>query len=761
MAADLPELTEQARAAAAAIGLTNEEYAKLADAQDKAAKKSAANAAIFAQTAEGQRKIAEGQQKIAENAAAELKLLGDAAQRQADKAQDIFHKGVGGEQLAGHLRDVREGYRLAADKELDFETRLTAGTGVLGIAAGAALDFGRALNDVMLAAEAEREQINLLSAAHSEMRRETQDTISLSNESALREQALAHGLELTAADYGVAARAAREYAAIHGGDMSAAIQHVIGDLQGQAGATGSVLTQTERTSAALARMREEQQHLGPLVRSRAEDQQAWTARLHDFGQEVIAAMAATESMSEIDHRIMAGETADHTQQIAQHEAERLAHERTAQAQEAARASAQRLKQEHIELAAGMDQVKTAAAMLQSAMNMDVGTADRFAARLAAARAAVEQGVARRAEDRAVRRALTAYHGTARTDAMAGGGVQAGGGPGFTGDQRDEMNRQITAIEVQMHDQSIRFERMHGKVHETVQHFLQREQAEMRRAMELRQRMLAELDMGMAAVAAHGTEADRVAAREAQNADVEDLAGGKSGAWRTRKTEYDAEKTQIAAVALERKTALDAEQDAHDWRLQSSRAWRDTLHTDQSAVQSFTEFSTAAFNNVTGSFKAHLSALIVGKETIGEALSGMLQETLLSVATEAAVQALFEGAKAIAAAASDRYDQAAEHAYAAAAYAATAIATGVGAGVMARSSAAAPNGSGAASPRPANAASVPGGSNAGGGGGMTVVYNISGVFDQKGADGVVHSSLQNLYRNGNLPPVVRTLTRVRT
>ncbi len=210
--------------------------------------------------------------------------------------------------------------------------------------------------------------------------------------------------------------------------------------------------------------------------------------------------------------------------------------------------------------------------------------------------------------------------------------------------------------------------------------------------------------------------------------------------------------QAVRTAMEQEAA--AQREHMDTRKQMSNAWRETLQLDQTASQGFAHFSTQAFNGVTNAFKQHLSAFITGKESIGEALNNMLKETLLSVATEAAIQSLMEGARAIAAYATPATAAMGPgHTAAAFAYAGVAAATGLGAAAMYQGGNAAPVTTGGGFSASASGPS-PG---AGGSGGNTIIYefNVSGgITDREGFAHAVGEGVQMLARTDSLPPELR-------
>ncbi len=137
-----------------------------------------------------------------------------------------------------------------------------------------------------------------------------------------------------------------------------------------------------------------------------------------------------------------------------------------------------------------------------------------------------------------------------------------------------------------------------------------------------------------------------------------------------------------------------------------------------------------------------------------------QEILINMAMQAGEQAIMETAAGLAMLARGLGMEgtdpgadasAASHFASAGMYAAIATTTGVIGGAMARSNQ--PVSAGGGSGRlPASAASVPANDNAHGG--MTLVFNQTGIFDGKGARGLVADTLTDMSRNNALPPVMR-------
>ena len=134
-----------------------------------------------------------------------------------------------------------------------------------------------------------------------------------------------------------------------------------------------------------------------------------------------------------------------------------------------------------------------------------------------------------------------------------------------------------------------------------------------------------------------------------------------------------------------------------------------------------EMGDALLGGIATAFAGAAKAALKGEKSFGEALAGMLEDTLWSIGSQALVLSIFEFAKAIGEAASQNYVGAAAHAAAGAAYGAVAaLAFGGAAGLSAASAGSASSGGGApnapASPQPS--------ANDNGGGGIT---NVTVMF----------------------------------
>jgi hypothetical protein len=192
--------------------------------------------------------------------------------------------------------------------------------------------------------------------------------------------------------------------------------------------------------------------------------------------------------------------------------------------------------------------------------------------------------------------------------------------------------------------------------------------------------------------------------------------------------------------------LESMRRASSYSEQFAQTFGATAENIQTTAQTTASIVGQAWGAMTGSFKSHLGALIEGKEDAAAAFGGMLHEALLSIAEESTIQALFNGAKAVAALASQQYAQAGQFATAAAMYAGVAVATGVGAALTTPHPAGAAGG-GFANSTGHSAGTGPSNDNATGGS-VTNVINITGLaMTQRQAQNGVANALDRFGMRG--------------
>lgn len=698
---------------------------------------------------------------------AQEKAATDLTNTQA-KATELFRKGVGGGEMAEKARDIAKGLEIWSKESNDVDTRNKALAGSMGIAARVALGYAgqimaivQAANAAALAEDEHRRRVVALGSSLAAFQAGTMGAADSTDAFAMRQSALSHRLQTTDGELRILTRAAREYALANGGTVREAFEQLTAAIESgdtralqrfnvTLGATSSGMVSLAQVTDALSTS--QQTHGAPATVTLAEAQARLTHENERLHNSLLSMLSFQPNLEQVAAH-MQREAEENSAGIAK-ETEKLhqkghelvdvshAHELLTEKMRLGGEAARALKTEHDDASEAVKRLRRATQDLSMELRDGELPVDRMARRLRGIANAIADARVVRQENRGIRSQLRSQRraGTINSADEAAGlsaaGISGGGG-GFSANDRDEMNRAITELERQMAEQHVRFDRMHGKQHETVQHFLQREQAEMRRAMEVRTQMLGELDRALAAMTAHGTDADRVAARAANDNDIEELSAGvpgspKTGSWRTNNAGRDQNKEQIQSD----KSALDAKQQAHNARMQMSSAWRESLHADQTAEQGYAAASVEAWGAVKGAFKQHLTAVIEGKESMGEALQGMLSDVLLEIATSSAVKALEAQAAAIFAAAAEDYPGAAKFEAAAVGYAAVAAAAGVGAGIMIQSKGSSSGGGGRAPSQVSRA----GAANDNAGGGVTYINNFNGaIYDRAGMRGVVREA----------------------
>lgn len=199
----------------------------------------------------------------------------------------------------------------------------------------------------------------------------------------------------------------------------------------------------------------------------------------------------------------------------------------------------------------------------------------------------------------------------------------------------------------------------------------------------------------------------------------------------------------------------------DAAYQMGAAFTDVFGRSQTLAQGTAGLFRTAMGSMTQSFRSHIGALITGRETIGEALKGMLHETLLSLAQESAVRAIMETAHGIAAVATFRYPQAAAHFAAAGVYTGVAVAAGVGAAITAPPQASASAGSSMGSDAGTRLGPSRAANDNAGGGNQTYVLNFqSALITREDAQDVVVRAAQGAFNRNARIEQISQLQRAR-
>lgn len=187
-----------------------------------------------------------------------------------------------------------------------------------------------------------------------------------------------------------------------------------------------------------------------------------------------------------------------------------------------------------------------------------------------------------------------------------------------------------------------------------------------------------------------------------------------------------------------------EQRTMDFRLRSQRTFTDEM--EELAQRRITlaeheaQLVTGSFNAMGRAFSSHLTAVIEGRESVGEALQGMLADTLKTISQEAAVKAGMELASGFAALAIGNVPGAGAHFTASGLFAGVAALAGVaGAAISPASAKANESGAGAEGGGEGARSATPMGGGGGGGGRGETVINIAFNGPQFGTGGVVQAA----------------------
>lgn len=115
---------------------------------------------------------------------------------------------------------------------------------------------------------------------------------------------------------------------------------------------------------------------------------------------------------------------------------------------------------------------------------------------------------------------------------------------------------------------------------------------------------------------------------------------------------DADRRAAMTETLEQAQLAETEKNILASRLNAHETFagrmRELQGEQMSGAARVAEFTNAAFNSVGKALGNHIQAFVTGKETIGQALQGMLADTLTSIGQEAMVKGAFETAQGLAA-----------------------------------------------------------------------------------------------------------------
>lgn len=240
----------------------------------------------------------------ARDALKEVQALRDALEETKQEAKNVFAKGLS-ESLPEQLQDVAKGFRIAADSNAGFTTRLQGGVGAALIArtamvdlAGRAVDLARAFGESRAAVEQEQRALRALGDNYASIRAATADTTTAAEALTMRQTLLRAGFQANADTLARVSRLGREYAQTYGGSATEAVNQFTAAIQsGDAAALqpfgvrlGQTKTSAERMSAAVEQLGERFSRTAAAGRTATEDAAAFDRGLARMRNETLTGL---------------------------------------------------------------------------------------------------------------------------------------------------------------------------------------------------------------------------------------------------------------------------------------------------------------------------------------------------------------------------------------------------------------------------------------------------------------------------------------
>jgi hypothetical protein len=727
-----------------ATGLSLDQFEKVAQRTGRSLDDVLKSAVAMGQAAE------DAAEKAAKAAADTAAKAAKAAAEASAKAGEIFAKGVSSE-LPEKLRDIARGFELAGSGSLSFADRARAGAGALAIAGRTALgvvgqvvEFAQAVRAATDAVIAEDSALSRLNGGYERIAAATHGAVSAQEAFNTRIRLIREGVDASTDSLQTIEVAARNYARAMGMETAQAVEIFIE-------AAKKADNQTLRGfNARISESRGELANLREAMRQVA-GQEALPPGMADRTAQANAAVASLGGrfLALIDPFVaMRRETEAATEAANEHARQQIA-ARTAQeaSARAAREHADAIK------AAGGEVSKFAD--IQRALNTELNDGERQLARMGnrateLRKTLVEQAQTRR-ENRHLGREMLGdaslrAAGVTAADIRGATGMGGGGTPSFTRDERRTLQGQLAealhAME-QMTSGTHQFVALQRMAGESVEHYARRTvafyQEQVATTMAIRDQEREKL------IAHDQFENERhenyIRISEEKIAQMKREMVAANEASRT--------KSEVAFAQMK------ADQERNSVATQASQGVRQALHMEQTVAEGASEFIQGAMGAATASLKAHYAAVITGREDVGTALKGMLQDVLVSISTEAFIKSLFSFAQAAYATATGAYPVAAQYATAGIMYAGVAAATGVGAFALANAGggggSSSATASGGGSPARVGPASMPGGD----GGATSITININGtVMDREGTANALVGLLDDASMRGRVPRATR-------
>lgn len=673
------------------------------------------------------------------------------------RATELFRKGIGGGEAAEKIKAIADAWGIYKNKQNEAGARADAHAAALGMigrmAFGAATQIVHMAQQVMEATaklDEHQRHLDALGSSYAATRAATDGAMSATDAFAVREQNLAQNLFLTDQQTATLNRRMREFAVLHGGEATSAMQRFSQAVQAgdnnalaQFGVRiNATIPAAERMTEALRQLAEQQRHQPIIPETANERARTFTQTLDQLGGALISSMnplaADTEYHNANARAVAAGNRAreEHRQRILAEQAaqDRLNHSlldakrvmhdivhAITNEQNRALASSKTL----------IDSITHSVTEYTAQLNLASNASQRLAFNADLAQQGLNQNESRmsglrqaiqnRRSERESNRSLV--HEALREGYTRAELVEQGLLANATGQTVQELKRTTAELLHQIEQlggASVDMDRRRG---ESRAHFYARyeehargalrhlqEELEITRSIEDHQRALLQVLREEKAL----KDADVTTSKEAIESTVRAPTTYTKGQGASAESDY-------GVLDPEQMRQL---QEAQDFSTQFANVFAANTEHAATMAQSFSATVSSSVGTATGALKSHFQAWLTGKETIGQAAQAILHDVLLTLATESAVKAIFQYGEGIASLAMQNYAGAAQHFAAGAIYTAVAVAAGAGAAVTVPTPASAATGAGNALPPAAGQASSPTSSQSGDRPNVTVIYSGS-------------------------------------
>ncbi len=688
----------------------------------------------------------------------------------ANKATELFRKGIGGGEYAEKAKSISDGLKIWGDTAQTTAVRQQALTGALGIGLRAVAGYATqlfsmasAMRDAGVAASAQRDQLIQLRGAYASLQTAAAGTLTVESALAVQRQVSATGLHLSNEQMRVAVETARELTAQEGGTLESNLSVVTDALSGQATAAAHLGVSARSGSEALQQLSQRLATHAPIARSAAESAEAADRGFLSLGR---AALAAT---TPLDPLISAYNSVGHafdslvgtqTRYATVEEAERARDVMMAQQRTTHATQMERQAQSYHTATTAAHDLSTAikdAAHSGDELTRALLPGETIQARLGVLRTRIATADMAQGQREEVRRAALA-------DGTIGSPAQINTALGFSGGGSRSTAANDAKIAASQATQAARASGMTDEqvsaVTERTQRFAgdrtHRREGDVAYFTRLAAAYRAAMEESTAAADAEVRDLQRVADEQGHH---EEVVGAEETAFRARtQAIQDFTANSLAANDVREAARQDEIEQMHSYTEQMSAAWGVASAEQANHVTALASTTKMAFDTMTHAVQQHVVALVDGKESAAEAGRGILHDSLMNLGSEALGKSLFYLGEGIGRAASSYgMDATAVGLFEASAVMAGVAALGLGGGAlvnaaMPASTPSAASGGGGLASRPASVGA--GGSDNSGG---VYNYNVNitgGIIDRDGFIEAQREGWQQMARTDSLPTEMR-------